>query len=244
MSGARGGHGLADRILESPITWLITALNLGVFVTAYLHDGRYREGLEWDTLVAYGGCSRYHVWSGDYWRLLTAVFIHGGWLHLLMNSYFLFGWCADLERTVGSVWFAFAYFTTGIAASAVSVISHAVLSVGASGAGFGILAVTLAILYRRAGSWEAFISSPGIRRVLGFTVLVMAVGFTMLSHVLDNFAHLGGFLFGIPCGLILESRRGRSRPLWIAGVVAYMVVWLGLIAVACIPGLGFGRPGE
>jgi len=244
MSGARGGHFLADRILETPVTWLFTAINLGVFAAAYFHEGRFKEGLEWETLQAYGACSRYHVWGGDYWRLLTAVFIHGGVLHLLMNSFFLFSWCSDLERTVGSAWFAFAYVTTGIAASAASVIAHPVLSVGASGAGFGIIGVTLSILYRRAGSWEAFMSSPGVRKVLGFTAIVLVVGFTMLPHVLDNYAHLGGFVMGLPCGLILESRRGRRRPIWIAGVVAYMVVWIGLVVVACIPGFGFGRPGE
>jgi len=244
MIGGRIGHSLADRILQSPITWLITAINLGVFIIAYLHDGGAREGLSLETIVAYGGCSRYRVQGGDYWRLLTAVFLHGGWVHLIVNSVFMFGWCADLERTVGSLWFSLAYFTTALGASAVSVLGHPVLSVGASGAGFGIVAVTLSILYRRAGSWESFMSSPGVRRVLGFTILLLVVGFTMLSHLLDNYAHLGGFALGIPCGLVLENRRGRSRPLWIAGLVAYMVVVTGLVVVACIPGMGLGRPGE
>jgi rhomboid protease GluP len=244
MSGARWGRFLADRILESPITWLITAINLGVFIIAYVHDGGRGEGLSWETLLSYGGCRRYNVQGGDYWRLLTAIFLHGGWLHLIVNTIFLFGWLADLERTVGSVWFSFAYVSTGIAASAVSVLSHPILSVGASGAGFGIVAVTLSMLYRRAGSWEAFISSPGVRRVVGFTAILLIVGFTMLSHMLDNYAHLGGFVLGIPCGLILESRRGRSRPLWIAAIVAYMVVVTGLVVVACIPGMGFGHPGD
>ena len=237
---SRGGHSLADWILESPITWLFTAINLGVFIIAYLHDGGAREGLTWETLVSYGGSLRSRVWGGDYWRLLTAVFLHGGWIHLIVNTVFLFGWCADVERTVGSVWFSFAYLTTGIGASAVSIIAHPVLSVGASGAGFGIIAVTLAILYRRAGSWEAFISSPGIRRILGMTVILVVIGFTMLSHILDNYAHLGGFALGVPCGLLLESRRGRNRPLWIAGLVAYIGVVTGLVVLACIPGLGFG----
>jgi rhomboid protease GluP len=244
MNGDRGAHSLADRILESPITWLITAINLGVFLIAYLHDGRSKEGLSVETLHAYGGAWRYSVQGGEYWRLLTAIFLHGGWIHLIVNTVFLFGWCADLERTVGSIWFSVAYFTTGIAASAVSVIAHPVLSVGASGAGFGIVAATLSVLYRRAGSWEDFIASPGVRRILGFTVIFLVVGFTMMRHVVDNYAHLGGFALGVPCGLILESRRGRSRPLWIAGVVAYMVAVTGLVVVACIPGLGFGRPGE
>jgi rhomboid protease GluP len=237
MSGARG---LVDRILETPITWLFTAINLGVFIIAYLHDGGAREGLSWETVVSYGGSMRSRVWSGDYWRLLTAIFLHGGWIHLILNTVFLFGWCADVERTVGSVWFSFAYLTTGIAASAVSIIARPATSVGASGAGFGIVAVTLAILYRRAGSWENFMSSSGARRILGMALILLVAGFAFLSHILDNYAHLGGFVFGIPCGLILENRRGRSRPLWIAGVVSYMVAWVGIVTVACIPGLGFG----
>lgn len=240
MSGPRN---LADRILESPVTWLITAINFGVFTIAWIHQGDYRESLNSETVHTYGGVWRYSVWGGEYWRLLTAVFLHIGWIHLLWNSWILFSWCREIERTVGSAWFAFAYATTGIGASAVSVIGHPVLGAGASGAGFGMFAVVLSILYRRAGSWQAFIASPSAKQILGNVVLILVIGFVMLSGFMDNYAHLGGFILGIPCGLVLEARRGKNRTSWMVWLAAYMLLWLGVVVVACIPGLGFGRPG-
>ena len=236
---SRGESSLADRILESPITWLFTAINLGVFTIAYLHGESQGERLSGETLLGYGAMERYHVWGGEYWRLLTAVFLHVGWIHLLWNTWALFSWCASIEKTVGSVWFAFAYITTGIGASAVSVLAHPAFGAGSSGAGFGMIAVILALLYRRAGSWEAFISNPAAKTMLVNTGIWVLIGFSGAIRM-DNYAHLGGFAFGIPCGLLLETRRGRSRGRWIAGLAAYIFVWLGVVVAACIPGLGFG----
>jgi len=240
MSDGRRRHSVADWILESPIIWLITAVNLGVFTIAWIHGEHVGQGLSGETLLHYGAFRRYEVWSGEYWRLFTAIFMHVGWIHLLWNTYGMFGWCADLERTVGSVWFTFAYVTTGIGASAISTICQPYGGAGASGAGFGMISVVLAILYRRAGSWESFWGDSHVRSVLANTGIWVVVGFAGVIRM-DNYAHLGGFALGIPCGLILEQRRGRSRLLWIAGVVAYVVVVIGLVVVACIPGLGFGH---
>ena len=119
------------------------------------------------------------------------------------------------------------------------VLAHPAFGAGSSGAGFGMIAVILALLYRRAGSWEAFISNPAAKTMLVNTGIWVLIGFSGAIRM-DNYAHLGGFAFGIPCGLLLETRRGRSRGRWIAGLAAYIFVWLGVVVAACIPGLGFG----
>jgi membrane associated rhomboid family serine protease len=243
MTGERTPSPFVDWILRSPVSALIAALNLGIFVVIWARGGRDGDGLSSEALMALGAVRRYDVWAGEYWRLITAVFLHANWLHLLWNVLGMYPRCADVEQTVGSRWFAFAYVTTGIGASAVSVISHPVLGVGASGSGFGMVAVTLSILYRREGSWDRFLSNPHVRRTMGWTLIWVVLGLTTMSG-LDHFAHLGGFAFGVPCGLLMEARRGRRRGAWIAGLAAYLVVWLGVVVVACVPGLGFGRPGE
>jgi rhomboid protease GluP len=239
---SREGASFTDRILETPVSCLIIAINLGVFLIAWTQGEHHGGSLTRETWVAYGAVARSLLWMGDYWRLLTAVFLHGGWIHLLLNTWMIFVWCREVERTVGSIWFTFAYVSTGVGASAVSMLAHPVLSAGASGALFGIFAVVLAILYRRAGSWESFISNAGVRNLLMNLVFWIAVGFSVMG--IDNFAHLGGCALGIPCGFLLEARRGRNRPLWIAGLAAYILVVLGLVVAACIPGMGFGRLGE
>lgn len=231
---------MADHIMESPLSWLFVALNLGIFVIAYTRGERDGESLSAETLIAYGALERSLVWAGDPWRMLTAVFLHVGWIHLLLNLFGMFPRCMDIEKTVGSAWFAFAYASTGIGAYAVSVIGHPAFSAGASGAGFGMFGVTLSMLYRREGSWSAFTANPFARRIIANLAIWVALGYLTIINM-DNYAHLGGFAFGIPCGLILEARRGKNRTKWMAGLAAYMLVWLGVVVVACIPGLGFGR---
>jgi rhomboid protease GluP len=239
MSGERSSS-VADYILESPITWLITAINVGVFAIAWTQGEHAGGQLSTETLLHFGGDYRYLVWRGDYWRLLTCVFLHVGWVHLIWNTWALFSWCASVEKTVGSIWFAFAYVTTGIGSSAISVLGHAAPSAGASGAGFGMVSVILALLYRRAGSWDAFISNAHVKNILVNTGIWVAIGLSGVARM-DNYAHLGGFALGIPCGLLLEARRGKHRGRWIAGLAAYMVVWLGVVVAACVPGLGMGE---
>jgi rhomboid protease GluP len=242
MSVDRATRSLAEWVLQSPLTWMITALNIGIFLIAWSRGDHEGDGLGIDALLAFGAIERTHVWRGEPWRLLTAVFLHVTWIHLIWNTLGMFSLCADVEKTVGSGWFAFAYLTTGVGASAVSLLVHHVLGAGASGAAFGMIGVTLAILYRRAGSWEGFTANPYVRRIFGWTLIWVVIGFTMLSGI-DNYAHLGGFAFGLPCGMLLEYRRGRNRNAWMAGVAAYILVWAGIVAAACIPGLALGGRG-
>jgi membrane associated rhomboid family serine protease len=240
MRSERAPSPIVDWLLRCPISALFAALNLGIYLVLWVRGGREGDGLSSEALIALGALERYHVWTGDYWRLITAVFLHANWVHLLWNVIGMFPRCADVERTVGSPWFAFAYVTTGVGASAMSIIGHPGIGIGASGAGFGMISVTLALLYRREGSWQHFISNGYVRQVLGWTLIWVVVGLTMMSG-LDHMAHLGGFAFGIPCGLLLEARRGKHRGRWIVGLAAYMVVWLGVVIAACVPGLGFGE---
>ncbi|MBI3856761.1 MAG: rhomboid family intramembrane serine protease, partial [Planctomycetes bacterium] len=195
-----------------------------------------------ETLLSYGAIERFSIWHGEWWRLLSAVFLHVGWIHLLLNLFGIFPRCMDLEKSVGSAWFAFAYLTTGIGASAVSVIAQHAFGAGASGAGFGMFAATLSMLYRREGSWHNFLANPFARIIIRNLFIWVLIGLTMMGNI-DHYAHLGGFLFGVPCGLLLENRRGKDRPVWMAGLAAYILVWAGVVAAACIPGLGFGDRG-
>lgn len=242
MNGDRPGSSFIDRVLLSPLTWLVSALNVALFLLTWVRDGSHSASIDGETLLAFGAAARPLVQHGEPWRLLTAMFLHGGWLHMSLNVFFMFSWCAAVERYAGSAWFAFAYLTTGIGSYAVSVLTRNGISIGASGAGFGIIAVFLALLYRREGNWSNFISNPGVRSILtqgGFWILA---GFFLFRGI-DNAAHLGGIAFGFPCGLVLGSRQGRRRPAWIASLAAYVVVWLGVVALACTPGMGLRSRG-
>jgi hypothetical protein len=84
---SRGAHSIADRILEIPITCLFTAINLGVFIIAWTHGEHAGTSLSDQDAARYGAHRSVLVSDGDYWRLLTAVFMHGGWIHLLLNTW-------------------------------------------------------------------------------------------------------------------------------------------------------------
>jgi rhomboid protease GluP len=242
MSADRDGSSFINRLQLSPLTWFISALNIGMFLLTWIRDGSSGFSIDSETLDAYGATSRFMIQHGEPWRLLTAIFLHANWIHLGVNVFFMFSWCSAVERHSGSAWFAFAYLTTGIGAYAVSALSRPYGSVGASGAGFGIIAVYLALLYRREGSWDNFISNPAARSILTQGGAWIIAGLFFIKG-LDNAAHLGGIAFGFPCGLVLGARQGRRRPAWIAALAAYILVWVALVVVACIPGMGFGSGG-
>jgi rhomboid protease GluP len=238
MKGDRGWAAVADRVLESPLTWLITAINLGVFTLAWMDTEHQGLSLLPEGLLSFGAMERFHIWKGEYWRLLTCVFLHVSWIHLAWNTYGMFGWCQDMEKAVGSAWFAFGYLSTGVGASAVSVLAHPAFGAGASGAGFGMIGMLLSLLYRREGSWDAFISSPHVRNILVNTGIWVLIGFSGLMRM-DNYAHLGGFAFGILCGLVVGRRRGRQEARWKLSLAAYILVWAAVVAASCVPGWGF-----
>lgn len=242
MAQERDGNGFLDAVNRSPLSWLIAAVNLGIFTLAWIRGGSAGLGVDTEVLLNLGASNRYYVQSGDFWRLLTAVFLHSDWVHVLVNTVFMFSWCAMVERTVGSAWFAFAYLTMGVGSFAVSVLGRPGTSVGASGAGFGMIAVVLAMLYRREGSWNNFTSNPYVRSIVSQVAFWILIGFFVLRGM-DNFAHVGGLVLGMGCGLVLERRRGRHEVKWMVSLGAYILVWLGLVVAACIPGMGFGKPG-
>ena len=77
-------------------------------------------------------------------------------------------------------------------------------------------------------------SNPMARQIMIQLFVWTLVGYFLIRNM-DNYAHLGGAAFGIPCGLLLEARRGKKRTFWMAGLAAYILVWVGVVAAACYP---------
>src|SRR5258707_10045985 len=93
MAREREGNGLVDLINRSPLTWLIAAVNLGIFTLAWIRGGSSGIGVDTEVLLNLGASNRHFVQGGEYWRLLTAVFLHADWIHVLVNTVFMFSWC-------------------------------------------------------------------------------------------------------------------------------------------------------
>jgi rhomboid protease GluP len=150
--------------------------------------------------------------SGDWWRLITNVFIHFGIIHIIMNTYALYMVGVYLEPMLGKTRYVTAYLCTGVLASIASLWWHkeGVNSAGASGAIFGLYGVFLALLFTNLIPKKmrtALLQSIGV-----FVVYNLIYG--MKSGV-DNSAHIGGLLSGLVIGFVyylgLKKEEARNK---------------------------------
>jgi membrane associated rhomboid family serine protease len=209
---------IVQKARAAPVTAIIVALNVAVFLWIWRLGGIDRTG----AALAYGSVERLHVWAGEYWRIVSYMFLHGGVMHLLMNMYVLVGWGPPLERALGTKRFVLFYFLTGVAAGCTSVIgahlfpsTHSVNgSVGASGALFGIIGAVMALRRRQLGSFQAFLADKGVRSIALQIGVWTAIGIYALH--LDNAAHLGGFVSGFAVCWVMSSPPEKRRNGWLA----------------------------
>jgi len=180
------------------ITYSIIALNAVVFILMAINGAGIFDtnGL---VHIQWGSNFTALTLSGDWWRLITNVFIHFGILHIIMNSYALYMAGVYLEPMLGKIKFSVAYLCTGVLASIASLWWHkeGVNSAGASGAIFGLYGVFLALLFTNLIPKK---TRTSLLQTIGvFVVYNLAYG--MKSGV-DNAAHVGGLLSGLVIGLI------------------------------------------
>jgi rhomboid protease GluP len=147
-----------------------------------------------EALLLAGALSRDAVLAGEWWRIVTALFLHGGLDHFAGNAIALFVLGMVCEHAFGRIQFAFLFVVSGIAGSIVSMLTSAGPSVGASGAIFGLQGAAI-VLFR------AYRERLLVRdRRIGIVLIVWAL-YTIAQGVLtpyvDNGAHLGGLLAGM-----------------------------------------------
>jgi rhomboid protease GluP len=163
--------------------------------------------------------------NGEWWRLITCVFLHIGLIHLLFNMYALYTIGVYLEPMLGRTKFIIAYLSTGIFASLASLWWHhpPITSAGASGAIFGMYGVFLALLTTQLVPQQV---RKGLLQSIGIFVLYNLV-YGMKSGV-DNSAHIGGLLSGLVIGYLYYGNL-KNRP---SGMKKNLIP--ALIAIASI----------
>lgn len=144
----------------------------------------------------------------QYWRFLTATFLHLGLLHLAFNMYALYLFGTLVEEALGSWRFLAVYLLSGVMASVASfAFGPIALSAGASGSIFGVLGAWVAYNYRRRSMRYNRANLQGAYLLIAINLVL---GFSGVLPV-DNFAHVGGLVTGAAIAGILEA--GRASPL-------------------------------
>jgi len=146
--------------------------------------------------------------SGQWWRLLTVMVLHGGLLHWAFNSWALWVFGPTLENLLGRARFVALYVGAGFVGAAASfAFSHTQLGVGASGAIFGLLGALVAFFFRRRQAGGAV----PLQNLL--LVLLLNLFIASRNPQIDNIAHVGGFLAGLGTMVLLEVTPARNRGL-------------------------------
>ncbi len=195
-----------------------------------------------DLLTNLGAKVNSAIIAGQYWRLITPMWLHGSLLHIAFNMYALFIFGANLERAYGHGRFLLLYLLSGFAGNVISFMMSPTPSIGSSTAIFGLIAAQGVFLYQNRrlirnaqGMLINTLTIAGINLVLG------------LSPGIDNWGHLGGLIGGLAfawsagplwdvqtdgVGLRLVNQRSRQRVMLVAigvavvfAAVAFLKIW-------------------
>lgn len=198
-----------DGIPFATITFLVLILGVAWLVTGFIPTEESLSGLWW---------SRETMEDGQWWRLVTSMFAHGGIVHLAFNGIALLS-LAPLERELGTPVYSMIYLGAGIGGGLAHVMTSTIPAVGASGAIFGLFGVLLVLMPRMQLGFLG-IPMPGIVVLPLYMSAVLFV--PALSEVpIAHWAHLGGMFVGMAAGIGIRPRQALVH-----------LVYVGLFFVA------------
>lgn len=172
--------------------------------------------------------------QGQYWRLITATFLHGNLLHIFFNGYALYALGPETERLYGTPRFVAMYFVSGLAGSVASYALSSSPSVGASGAIFGLFGALISFYFLGRGVLGE-LSRTQLQSMAGIIFINLLIGFSAQGSI-DNFAHLGGLVGGAIAGWLLSPRYEVDTRLYPPVLVQrYLPIgWLGILALTLL----------
>ena len=217
--------GVAASTRSVPVVWLIGAVNVVMLLVAESIGGSQDP----EVLVRLGAKVTPLLREGEYWRLITAAFLHFGGLHLLANLWSLVLFGPVLERLVGHGRFAALYLASALAGSAASVLAAPpnAVSAGASGAIFGLLGAVGAIGFRNR---RTPLGASWLQQIAVLVALNVVIGLTNPRIGLE--AHIGGLLGGVAVMLAWTAEPVRDLPPARRRTVGYVIA--GAVAVASV----------
>lgn len=198
---------LGATVNQNPRWTQVILVIIGLFFVGQMLTGGSILGDKVDQLTEWGALTKPGVLDGEWWRLITSMFLHVGILHIAFNAMALFVLGMQVEQLMGSKRFLLIFFLTGLGGNILTLLVNPVPSVGASGGIFGLLGALIAFFYRnrdRLGPWgqanlRSLLITAGINFVITFSI-----------PQVNQMAHLGGLAAGLFLGYFLSPWHVRK----------------------------------
>lgn len=208
------------------ITYLIMAICIITFLLMYVFGNGSEDNL---TLLKFGANLDVLTKRGEYYRILTCIFLHIGIVHLLLNMYSLYIIGPQVESFYGKIKYLFIYLYSGICGSILSLaFSNNVISAGASGAIFGLLGSLLYFGYH----YRVYLGNVIKSQIIPVILVNLFIGF--ITPGIDNFAHIGGLIGGVIASMICgvkdkPNKIDRINGMILGIIYTAFIIYLGLI---------------
>lgn len=203
--------------LAAPATAVLITINVAIYLVTVVQGAGLNGpgGALFERWFLVGAL----VDSGEWWRLVTAMFLHGSLIHLGFNMLALYWLGSVVEQLLGTPRYLLLYFVSGLAGSAGALVSSSAFqpTVGASGAIYGVLGALLILEYRSTGTF----AGPAL------TLIVINLAFTFAIPGISWGGHLGGLAGGILATFVLDESRRRRIP----ALGAVVVIGIGIASV-------------
>lgn len=204
---------LVDKHMQrfSPITYTLILINIVIWLCMILYLNRFSDV----KLLEVGGLVHFNVVHGEWYRLISSMFLHFNFEHILMNMLSLFIFGKIVESIIGSWRMLIIYIISGLYGNFVSLsFNTTTISVGASGAIFGLIGSIFVIMY---------LSKNFNKKMIGqlLIALVVLIVFSLFMSNINIMAHLGGFISGVLITLIGYYFKTQRSLFW-----SFLIVFL------------------
>jgi rhomboid protease GluP len=218
---------------------VLLVLNVLMYGATVVLSGSLDPTLE--ALYFLGAKQNAAIDAGQWWRLLTPMVLHGSVLHLLFNSWALYALGPAVEASFGARRFLAIYLLAGLAGSMASYLFNPdALSVGASGAIFGLLGALAARVYAARNVIGREATKMQFGQIGSMIAINLVFGFT--ARNIDNAAHIGGLVVGALVGFVLAPRIRQTSAYQTASpqrATGERTVWLQVAAITLALVAGF-----
>ena len=209
---------LVDKHMQrfTPITYTLILINIVIWLCMILYLNRFSDV----KLLEVGGLVHFNVVHGEWYRLISSMFLHFNFEHILMNMLSLFIFGKIVESIIGSWRMLIIYIISGLYGNFVSLsFNTTTISVGASGAIFGLIGSIFVIMY---------LSKNFNKKMIGqlLIALVVLIVFSLFMSNINIMAHLGGFISGVLITLIGYYFKTQRSLFW-----SFLIVFLLIFIV-------------